>query len=81
MARETYTHDELIEQYPDLAHAVGDIVFSNKKKYLSFWIQYSGKYLNKKGERRRVALSKVIRILEENGYEITIDVIKKKTDI
>lgn len=74
----SYTRNELMKEYPSLAHAMDELIESDPKKFYRLHVEYSGKFVHSKTKSvRRVSLGTVIDTLRDNGYEITITATKK----
>lgn len=65
--------------YPQVAEALEEIIFTDKKKYNSVIKMYRGYMLaGNKGKRMRLSLDKAIEVLTEAGYEVSVSVVTKK---
>lgn len=72
------TRDKLYEAYPRIASILDDIYDSNKQSNYWFFVNYLGKYKDKKGNPRAVSMGAIIDILEQHGYDIEISANRKR---
>lgn len=62
--------------YPQVAAALEEVIFADKKKYAAAIRLYRG-YQRTNGSRMRITLDNAISILTENGYEVEVNVVTK----
>jgi|LakMenEpi03Aug12_release.lakeMendotaPanAssembly.Ray.scaffolds.fasta_scaffold3967128_1 hypothetical protein len=70
------TKTKLTKTYPQIAKILDEIYSKDKSKNYWFFVNYSGKYMDKEGKPRTVSMGAVIDILSEYGFDVAITATK-----
>lgn len=60
--------------FPEVADILEKIESVNKSKHYWFFTNYAGKYSTPSGKNRTVSLGAIIDVLQENGFDVEINV-------
>jgi len=68
---------KLYRVYPNIAQILDEIYESNRQNNYWFFVNYLGKYKDKNGRPRAVSMGAVLDMLEQHGYTIDIQAIRR----
>jgi hypothetical protein len=68
------TKIKLKKSFPQVAEVLDKIEAVNKSKHYWFFTNYCGKYGAPNGVKRTVSLGAIIEVLNENGFDVEINV-------